>query len=484
MLSKMKRMLSLLLSAILLVLPALAFSGCCAKEENENSSYSKETTEYYTQQEEEQTPFDNISFDGEVFPITMPLSATDEFCRDSQRTSLSEGLLARATAVEKKLDIRLQADPINSGGNALAIRFLNDPPQGITVLPNIAAELAVNGYFHNLNALERVDVDNPWYNRAFMQATDVNGYCPFAAGEMTPSLWENATVVLANANLLAAGEIADLADAVVGGKWTYELLMQIATRHCCEINGKAVFGLGNSSGSVPAMLVSGGFRLVRREPGAGMQFAGFGDETAHSVYRTLRKLWSTPELMPGLHAGGEAVFADAGEVFLITRLSCAEGTVGAAGISLQYLPVPKQTEEDTVYRTTPDRWSMLTVPYNLKSDRLWRTSTVLEALGYYSEKVGLREQSLAFFLNLAGTENISDRTLPLCLADTAFSFGQVYNEALGRPLSVVADLLITENDRTAANRIGMNASVYSNKLSVLCDKLSRYPNRPLTESNG
>lgn len=410
------RVFSLLAALLLAALSVLSFSACSVVDEIENNSDSNSSATQQTDSEspsadlsesptagptesvsdtqdsgnpenpENPDPFAGVSFGGAEVLLTMPDSARNEFSVKSSGTALSEAVVQRNRAVEKRIQIQLTENiPAgvqnqNSYAAYLQQAVLSGSDIGIAVVPSGLSYLANAGLFRNLAGMP-INPENPWFDASFLSAEGIGGYVPFTVGDMNPSAWENSPAVLIRADI-ASGllNLPNLYQAVRSRQWTLEFLEELAAL----LNaGTELEALAVSQPAVSSVLFGINIRMTRQQDGT--SHFTLLDEQAVSAFNRLSGLLNADQETPILQESAPAQqnFASGRTVLLIERLGYAQELAKAdPTMKLLYLPLPMSDSRQSGYFTTPTSYSMLSVPKSNAQDVL--VSTTIEALGYDS----------------------------------------------------------------------------------------------------
>lgn len=271
------------------------------------------------------------------------------------------------------------------------------------------------GYFLNLNGIETVNLENPYWFPGWTKNATINGITYLAASYIVPSPVAN-TVVLFMNNYYAEDlqiDIDDLKQTVYDGDWTLEemtLLMRAATSdngdHEWDFNDK--YGLAYSVWGGRAMLVASGFRLTSTASDGSIEWH-IDSENNVNVFQTLYKFFNNDVLAYYGGSGTESTSAE-GDVNLFTsgRALFWAHSMGQASLvakkldSFSILPLPKydnKTQED--YIATSLGTNVVGIMKNAKNPEM--SGTILEAMSilsyvdvtpvYYEEMLKVRYQS-------------------------------------------------------------------------------------------
>ncbi len=149
----------------------------------------------------------------------------------------------RNRAVEEKYNIKLVC--ANEGYEDVTAIFRQQVQGGLTDYDlyfgdSHVAKLAAEGYFTDLNAIDTLDLSNPWWSRNARESLSVDGKIYFMTGDINPTTLMAGGGLAFNKVLFANNDIPYPYDTVREGAWTIDKMLAI-----CKDAGKDVNGDGN-----------------------------------------------------------------------------------------------------------------------------------------------------------------------------------------------------------------------------------------------
>lgn len=421
-------------------------------------------------------PFEGISFGGAKVLLTMPNSAKNEFSDESSGTALSEAVIRRNHAVEKRIQIQLIENILDrlhtpdKYATYLRNTTIADLDIGITVVPSVLSYLATEGLLRNLASVP-INLQNPWFDASFLSAAGIgSGYVPFAVGDMNPSAWENSPAVLIKADLASEFlNLPGLYQTVRNRQWTLEALQEFVA--WCNISTN-LDALTVSQSSVSSMLFGANIRLIQQQDDT-PYFAAL-DEHTISTFNRLSELLNAEQKTPILRESDSAQqhFSSGYTLLLIERLGYAQELAKAdPTLKLLYLPLPLSDNLQSNYLTTPTSYSMLSIP-NSSAQDLPLIGTTIEALGYDST-LTLPLSFLQTYLVQYGTGTAEAAEMfTYLLAGISFAPEILYESPLGHPWLRMKSCLT--NGTELMSSYSSHFEVYGQWLNQLREQLSRY----------
>ena len=161
----------------------------------------------------------------------------DIFYPDALNNDLGE----RANRVTEKLGVELEEIKVKDEGRpggTFATYIRNTSMAELeydVIVPCLydGAALAIDGLLHNLEEIEGLDLDEPWWNQEFRQTMSFGGKFYFAIGDIgtmnknfTSALYVNLDLWNANGLSEESAYGADPYELVRQGKWTVDLVFE------------------------------------------------------------------------------------------------------------------------------------------------------------------------------------------------------------------------------------------------------------------
>ena len=444
---------------------------------------------------------------GEDVRILVPYD--DEFDTDENSTAIiDQAVIERNQNVEGRLGIELTYTPntgkvqtdhitnirtsVMSGTNSYDV---------IGATAYYGAALAAEGLYYDLNTDDEhnyISSDMPWYNQSFVTETSYRDQLYYIVGDLTTSVPDRTPVTYFNENLLDEYDIdVDLYQMALDGKWTVEQLKVLIENVYVEMDnadGKTkgdLHGLFFNGGSmcVDAMLIAFGINLSGKDDDGMIQLT-YMDGNAVDAFESLYKLmYETDGVFLGNVAGDAYYGTDTGyyseQAFFEKRALFAFGQIRAAkvfarDITLKYgmLPLPKYTETQRNYSTTPqDGYTILAIPQNI-GNRLELATATLEILSEYSySTVRPVYYDVAYKTRYASSEQTA-LLFDTIVESIGFNFVTLYSNSLGDPVKLMRARLVGDSGTQANSNLNRFNILYETQIQTyLNDLLEEFDKR-------
>jgi ABC-type sugar transport system, periplasmic component len=264
---------------------------------------------------------------------------------------------------------------VDAGDDAYDVAFMRQ---------QAAANVATAGYCLDLNELEYVDFEKPWWDKNALRDLSFGNTNFIAASEITIGDKEAIWVVFFDKQTIADNAMESPYELVLSGKWTFDKMLEMMKSGMRDLDGDGTmtmnndkFGLLTHGENFPALWIAGGCRLVENDSKNIPQIA-FNNERFTNVWEKLVVLMADEScydkdigfISSGL-ANGETLFATEVVAFL-RQYRENERDFGI-------LPMPKYNEAQEEYQTYVALGTTLMVVGKSIPDTT-RTSIILEAL--------------------------------------------------------------------------------------------------------
>ncbi len=342
-----------------------------------------------------------LDFKGERFDILQWDAYINEWSFNSDVSSMVDSqLYARQKRVEKRLNITFNV--IISTGKYEGInnfnRKIEESVTGGVRAYDLAAHYslgaarsAINGYALNLLDTEHLNLNKEYWPAEFYNSCVVNDQLYFITGYLTPTVFENLSVVFYNQDIIDRDFLEDPVALVDSNQWTYEKMYNMSKgMYADSVSGSGkdaadTYGIvtNNRTGQVDALAVGAGIRGIDINPSTGrleLSYQATSARTA-SVLSQLHAYFvdSEASYMPAKDESPRAIFASGRSLFAVDRLNYQRANLTNATFTVGIVPVPKWDSDQTSFYSSLDpQHTMYTIPSDAVDGDM--SSAVLEAM--------------------------------------------------------------------------------------------------------
>ena len=177
---------------------------------------------------------------------------------DLNGTTLNDAIYRRNTAVEELLGVKIVTIAEGSWANydsellpkIKASITANDGAYDLLAGYGNVTSLATAGLLLNLNDLQYIDFDKPWWSSSFNENTGINGKNYLAVGSLSLSMIYSMECIIFNTDILSstAGNSYNIYQTVKDGKWTLEEVETLSKQAWDDKNSNGVADKGDIVG--------------------------------------------------------------------------------------------------------------------------------------------------------------------------------------------------------------------------------------------
>lgn len=164
---------------------------------------------------------------------------------------INDAVYARNLAIEEKYNVKIKAMP--SSGDQLneVQKCVKANDNSISVATNgvvYAFANGLNGYLAKIQDIPYVDCIKPWWQANSIKDTSIGNVNYFIVGDMNMAAYTSIGAMYFNKKLIQDYALENPYDLVLGGKWTFGKLLEMAKNVSSDINGDGMYGEEDSYG--------------------------------------------------------------------------------------------------------------------------------------------------------------------------------------------------------------------------------------------
>ena len=405
---KMKRILSALLAALLLI---STFASCASGDGGNDTDQQSgnQETEAETGIFSEGLP-EELDFNGDEITIISRYKegwTSGEIAVEGVKGEpVNDAVFERNKAVEEYLNIKIVSIEDNTDGAGAVVNKVATAVQGgskdfdvmaaacYTTLPQTLV-----GTFINLRneSCEYLDLDQPWWTQGFNEAVEYQGAQYAILGSMVLSMYRFGFVTVFNKNIFNNASQPLLYDYVKNGTWTLDKQAELVPIFHRD-NGDGVqnptgdvYGFVSSTyTNIDAYWSACQLTIVKKDGDGYLQLVsdmdrlhGTAEKLINLFFNTSGATYDVPYVTDDEIWGAiRQIFADGYGAMASFRFMEMENSV-MRNMEDEYgvVPMPKyDTTQDGYYTLLHDQFTVVTIPATVVGARLSEVSAVLEAM--------------------------------------------------------------------------------------------------------
>ena len=389
---------------------------------------------------------------------------TEFFVEEQTGDIVDDSLYNRNRTIEDRLGIKLNYIPMPgewgerdnfNGAIKNSVLAADGAYDLCSVLSNQLSVLTLEGLLTNMNTLDYLDFEKPWWAKGLLSELAVDDKLYFASGDASLGLIKGMMCVFYNKQLCEDYKITGLYDLVNEGKWTIDKVASLIKDTYKDLNGDGVkdpgdqigFGLG-SWNQLYGFIDSFNIQILERDDNDYPSKFIFDNEHATDAFQKLVALFKdSPDFMT--EKSDSTLTQDA---FRAGRVVLCTGEFGDTDIyreisSFDYgvLPFPKYDENQKEHRTTARAtYSSFCIPVTAKDPNM--SAAVLECFASES----YRKVSPAYFERALkikySRDDESAMMFDLIKSSVTFSFATSFTMSIGDPQNMWKGQLAAYNE--------------------------------------
>lgn len=273
----MKNILRGIICLILIALMSTSIISC-TDEDNTGDTSEKDNSE-------ETELFGNLPdkfYDDEEIVILVEgdymeiYQSVEVLPNESSPSIISDAVLDRNSLVEEKFGVKIK-EVRTTTSTEMVENVRNEQASGSgvydLVMPYIpqAATLASTGYFHLLNELPNINLDQPYWDQGSIDGLSINRKNYFASGDFSLLSMACTHALVFNKDVVAENDLENPYDLVKEGDWTIDKLREMAKKVTYDSDGtpgmtsKDTYGFLVNTNFVTSMFVGSGERISDKD---------------------------------------------------------------------------------------------------------------------------------------------------------------------------------------------------------------------------
>ena len=497
----MKNTVKILSFVLALLMLATCFVACGGAEETDAESETVTETETETENNldaygreivADDIPAD-LNYEGADNPVITfftrndnPIFSVEIDADQLIDETLNDAVYRRNLTVEERIgvEIRQIAQLGNYGPHVEWLQTLRNAVNtksgdfdAAAVYASQGSALALEGIYYNVNKIDAINTEKPWWNGDVMDDLEIFGCTFFLGGDLAISQLSRAGIVVYNKTLFEKYYTAlNLYDMVEEKKWTIDELYDLTSPVWEDINGSGTVDDGDLVGItgwahsganswLDSWVAALGVSITKKNSDGIPELAFYSARTV-DAFEKLRMLHRENGGSLCVNSSGTSMINE-NAMFSTRSLESCESLRDMTS-PYGVLPLPMYDVDQGEYATYPQNsCSVITVISSLSDDRVEMVGTTLELMAAESYRQVLPEYCEVCLKSKYSADAEDAQMFDVIVDSVRIDFGFVF--ATNKIASI--NSLFRNLDRDFAQTYESNASNYETSLEALIDAL-------------
>jgi len=436
-------------------------------------------------------PHEIQTFGGLAFTVLVEdepwnfLEITDFDMEEEPGDVLNTAIYRRNQIVEEKLEIKLKGvhqgrDKIRGVLTKSIKAGSNDYAAAAMRLEN-ASPAAMAGECVNLNGLESLSLDMPWWDQNILKDISVSGQSYLIAGDIFTKHYDAIAMLFFNKKLLSDYAVENPYLLVKSNQWTINKFGELTKNIKKDLDGdgvithKDMFGFSTQADFLTSMINGCGVKFAEKDGNDIPYFTG-GSEKMDAIinkvldiyvndsFCCLRDAYDKKIDFDGMHQF--MVFPEGRSLFFWGMARFIE--IGLRGMEDDFgiLPIPKyDSAQDRYYSTASNGWHSYAWLIPQSSQDPDSTAYIMDTMAYYGRIHILPAYYDVVLTRKYTRDDESSAMLDIIFNSTVYDLGDLYN--IGGFRGALENMIRSKN----ANNMASELEKAQNKIEKDLDKL-------------
>ncbi|MBQ8397685.1 MAG: hypothetical protein IJX53_05725 [Clostridia bacterium] len=339
-----------------------------------------------------------------------------------------------------------------------------------------AGTVAINGLCYNLNQVQYLDFEKPWWPERMLNAFDINGDLYFISGDISTNVLHFMYGIYYNKDMITDYQLTDPTEYVLNGTWTLDKMIEMTTGIYQDLNNNASvdyddrFGMTTLSFHMDAFYTGSGLRLVEIDETDTLKISDdFSSEKTVNLVDKLGPWAATDDFLYGVNDGTyEKSFVEDNALLCLNRMYLADRKLREVTFTYGIVPVPKYDESQEKHITVMGNpFTLYMIASDCEDPDM--AAAVLEAMG----SAGYRMTTPAIFeTNMKvkySADNVNAQMFDIIREGVDFDLGRIFGANLNL-MSEMPSNVIWQN-KSWATAVKPYTKVLGTQLGKIVDKL-------------
>lgn len=389
--------------------------------------------------------------------------------------TLNDAVYKRNLAVEQRFGVKLNYHDVTSDSSiftkAVESSVMADDEGYDIICPDYMWNLDTSGYFLDLNTLDYLDFNKPWWSKAWNEHAAISGKCYTSVGYLSLDLLRNTEVVYFNKRMIDQYKLDDPYKLVNDNEWTLDKVNEMGQAVAGNVDGNGIidendrFGIYMNRHARNSLYYSLGFSLISNDNGEiSINTLSERDTALNELIVNLfnnddSNLFGDDVTVDFTTTAAYKPFNQNNLLFTFFALTAVE-TMRMTDVEFGIVPVPKfDTEQEWI--SSNYGCTLSAIPVNAPDVN--RSAIILEALNAESYRNVTPVYYESVLKGKLARDNDSEEMLDMIFGNLRFDFGFIHSNHL----SGIPDGFTSGTDTNIASRYASRLETLKGRLEEL-----------------
>ena len=432
----------------------------------------------------------DVKYDGETFTVHTRgnVEQYEWLAKDQTGDRLNDAIYARNLAVEDKYGITLEVIAEGTWSNyaketlpAMQASILagNGAYDLIAGYSSPIANMVTTGQLYDLNDLQYIDFDKPWWWQNFTEASSIEGTNYFALGALSLSAIYSLSCVYFNPTMLEeTNPGTDLYQIVLDGKWTWDKMTELASHANSDLDGNSTmdlndrFGIVMMTGNNPnnQYVVASGEKISTIGADGSPAITLDQEKMSNVIDNVIKLFYENEYCYMGKQADVRKMFIDGKALFHSEWLYYAQTQIAGQVEKYGLVPTPKMNDAQEDYCAwIQGGMHMYCIPIDVKDTE--RAAILTEAFAAETYRTLLPQYYEIVLKAKYFKDEASSQMMDIMYDSVSFDFARIYDGQLS--LLTTINTTISSKQNTFASAYKGASKVAEKKLEQLLETVAK-----------
>ena len=432
----------------------------------------------------------DVTYEGKTFTVHTRgnVEQYEWLAKDQTGDRLNDAIYARNLAVEDKYGITLEVIAEGTWSNyaketmpAMQASILagNGAYDLIAGYSSPISNMVTTGQLYDLNDLQYINFDKPWWWANFTEASAIEGTNYFALGALSLSAIYSLSCVYFNPTMLEeTNPGTDLYQIVLDGKWTWDKMTELASNANSDLDGNSVmdvndrFGIVMMNNSNPnnQYVVASGEKIATIGVDGSPSITLDQEKMSTVIDNVIKLFYQNEYCYMGAQNDVRKMFIDGKALFHSEWLYYAQTQIASQVEKYGLVPTPKMNEAQENYSAwIQSGMHMYCIPIDVKDPE--RAAILTEAFAAETYRTLLPQYYEIVLKAKYFKDEASSQMMDIMYDSVNFDFARIYDSKLG--LVSTINSTISSQQNTFASAYKGTSKVAAKQLEGLLETVAK-----------